>query len=156
MRTIILLAAALPAIALGAVTSVSGASALVTGRPFVLAPRAANLAEAAANRDIADVVARLSFGEDPNRPGLVHNPQQFAQPVVLTPLEGAVLAQHTPLVRLLINRGARVTGRALTRVRCFAEHRGGHGRVGNADTIEYLATLGPSPLNCDGVPIPAI
>src|SRR5690348_17707974 len=116
MRALILAAAALPAIILGTVTGVSGASALVSGRPFVLAPHAANLAEAAANRDIAEVVFRLSLGEDPNRPGLVHNPQQLDQPVVLTPLEGAVLAQHTALVKLLIDRGAHVRGPALTRV----------------------------------------
>ena len=153
MRWLIVVAAAVPGIALAAVTGASGAKMLLSGEPLIFSAHAESLAEAAANRDTADVVLRLALGEDPNLPAPVRLPYESNR-LVLTPLEGAVVGQRVAVVRLLVNRGAKLQGEILTRVRCFAQHRGGHGRMGDDDTIAYLASLDPSPLNCEGIAIP--
>jgi hypothetical protein len=154
VQRLIFIAAALPAIVLATLSAVSGAGIVLSGQPMIFAARAENLAEAAANQDAAEVVLRLALGEDVNRPAHVRIPRQFEKPWLLTPLEAAVVGQKPSIVKLVIERGARVDSATLLRVRCFAQHRGGHGRVGDEDTIAYLTTLGSAAIDCDGVPIP--
>jgi hypothetical protein len=153
-RWLIVIAAALPGVVLATVTAVSGAEIFFSGEPLIFAARAANLAEAAASRDTADVVLRLALGEDVNRRTLVRIPQQSDTVLVLAPLEAAIVGQRASIVRLLVNNGAKVDRQTLLRARCFAQHRGGHGRIGDEETIAYLATLDPSPADCGVVSIP--
>jgi hypothetical protein len=55
-RVLVPLAVALPGLVVALLTGVSGVGALIADRPLVLAPVPRNVAEAAGNRDVADVV----------------------------------------------------------------------------------------------------
>ena len=140
-------AVSLPGVVVALVTGASGVASLVAGRPLILASQPASLAEAAGNRDAAEVVLRIEQGEDVNRPTDVRIPQRFPRPIVLTPLEAAVASERTYMIRLMLDHGAVIDAPTLTRLRCFAERRKDRG------TIAYLAELDPTPLVCDGVAI---
>src|SRR5207249_4770462 len=128
-------AIALPGVVVALVTGLSGVSAFVADRPLILAPVPRTVAEAAANRDVADVVV-MSALTDMN------------QPAMLTPLEAAVVSERAYMIRLVHDRGARLDPQELRKLRCIAQARKDRG------TIAYLAQLDSSPLNCEGVAIP--
>ena len=141
-------AVALPGVLVALATGLSGLAALAVDRPLLLASQPASLAEAAGNRDAAEVMLRLAQGEDVNRAVEVRIPQRFNQPITLTPLEAAVASERTYMIDLMLAQGAVMDGPTLTRLRCFAERRKDRG------TIAYLAAKDPSPLACDGVAVP--
>ena len=145
--TLLLAAVALPGVVVGLVTGASGIGALVADRPLILAPVPRSVAEAAGNRDVADVVL-LAPGADLNRAELVRIPLRLHEPAMLTPLEAAVVSERAYMIQLVRIQGARLDPAMLRRLRCIAEGRKDRG------TIAYLAQLDSSPLSCEGVPIP--
>src|SRR5438874_3901938 len=140
-------AIALPGVVVALVTGLSGVSAFVADRPLILAPVPRTVAEAAGNRDVADVVV-MSPLTDMNLPASARIPLRLHQPALLTPLEAAVVSERAYMIRLVHDRGARLDAQELRKLRCIAQARKDRG------TIAYLAQLDSSPLSCDGVSIP--
>ncbi len=144
---LLLAAIALPGVVVALLTGLSGVSAFIADRPLILAPVPASVAEAAGNRDVADVVV-MSASTDMNRPVPARIPLRLHEPAMLTPLEAAVVSERGYMIRLVRDRGARLDAEELRTLRCIAQARKDRG------TIAYLAQLDSSPLVCDGVSIP--
>ena len=140
-------AIALPGVVVALLTGLSGVSAFIADRPLILAPVPTSVAEAAGNRDVADVVV-MSASTDMNRPVPARIPLRLHEPAMLTPLEAAVVSERGYMIRLVRDRGARLDAEELRTLRCIAQARKDRG------TIAYLAQLDSSPLLCDGVSIP--
>ena len=140
-------AIALPGVVVGVMTGLSGMSALAADRPLILAPVPQSVAEAAGNRDVADVVV-MSATTDMNRAELVRIPLRLHAPAMLTPLEAAVVSERAYIITLVRDRGAHLNPATLRRLRCIAQARKDRG------TIAYLRQLDSSPLSCEGVPTP--
>jgi len=146
-RTLLLAAIAFPGVVVALLTGLSGVSAFVADRPLILAPVPRNTAEAAGNRDVADVVV-MSEGTDMNAPAPSRIPLRLHEPGLLTPLEAAVISERAYMIRLVRDRGARLGAQELRTLRCIAQARKDRG------TIAYLAEIDSSALNCEGVTIP--
>ena len=144
---LLLAAIALPGVVAGVMTGLSGMSAFVADRPLILAPVPGSVAEAAGNRDVADVVV-MSATTDMNRAELARIPLRLHAPAMLTPLEAAVISERAYMIRLVRDRGARLDAQQVRTLRCIAEARKDRG------TIAYLAEVDASALNCDGVKVP--
>ena len=140
-------AIALPGVVVALVTGLSGVSAFVADRPLILAPVPRTVAEAAGNRDVADVVV-MSASSDMNLPAPARIPLRLHEPAMLTPLEAAVVSERAYMIRLVGDRGARLDAAVLRTLRCIAQARKDRG------TIAYLAGLDSGPLNCEAVAIP--
>src|SRR5581483_8003336 len=121
------------------ITGVSGISAFVFDRPLMLAPVPRNVAEAAGNRDVADVVV-LSMTEDINRAQEARIPLRLHAPAVLTPLEAATISERPYMITVVRNNGARLDAMELRTLRCIAQARKDRG------TITFLAQLDDRPL----------
>jgi len=80
-----------------------------------------NVAEAAAFRDGAAIVRRVSRGEDPSAPGEVRAGFISREPVTVTPVEAAARASREEIVRLLLDLGTRLDAAAWTRAWCSTE-----------------------------------
>ena len=145
--TLLRAAVALPGVVVGVMTGLSGVSALVADRPLILAPTPRSVAEAAGNRDVADVVM-MSATTDMNRAELARIPLRLHAPTMLTPLEAAVVSERAYMITLVRDRGARLDPATVRRLRCIAQARKDRG------TIAYLAQLDAGALSCEGVPIP--
>ena len=129
------------------ITGASGFSAWVFDRPLVLALVPRNLAEAAGNRDVADVVV-MSQSADINERELSRIPLRLREPAMLTPLAASVVSERAYMIRLVRELGAKFDAGELRTLRCIAEARKDRG------TIAYLAQLDASPLNCGSVKVP--
>jgi hypothetical protein len=145
---LLLAAIALPGVMVAVITGLSGVSALVADRPLILAPVPRSVAEAAGNRDVADVVLLSATTGDTNRAERVRIPLRLHGPAMLTPLEAAVVSERAYMISLVRERGARLDAGTLRRLRCIAQARKDRG------TIAYLAQLDSSPLSCGGVEVP--
>ena len=66
----------------------------------------ANIPEAAAFHDGADVVRRVGRGEDPNDPGEIRAGILASHAMTLRPLEAAAAAREREMVQLLLELGA--------------------------------------------------
>src|SRR4029453_1249902 len=116
-RLLLTAAVAVPGVAVALITGASGWSAWIFDRPLVLAPVPRNLAEAAGNRDVADVVV-MSESADLNQPELARIPLRLREPATLTPLKAAVISERAYMIRLVRDRGARpAAGATQTRAR---------------------------------------
>jgi len=146
-RLLLTAAIAVPGVVVALLTGLSGVSALLADRPLILAPVPRNAAEAAGNRDVADVVV-MSATTDMNRPAAARVPLRLHETAVVTPLEAAVVSERAYMIRLVRDRGAKLDAQQLRTLRCIAQARKDRG------TIAYLAEIDASPLNCDGVKIP--
>ena len=74
-----------------------------------------NLSEAAANRDLGEIVRLIQASEDPDAPREV----RLADTTVLaTPLEAAVASKDVESVRVLLTNGATMTGAVWHHLRC--------------------------------------
>ena len=122
---------ALPGVVVGAVTGLSGVSAFVADRPLILAPVPRIVAEAAGNRDVADVVV-MSATSDMNRAEPARIPLRLHEPAMLTPLEAAVVSERAYMIRLVRDRGARLDAAML---RTSALHRRRRGRIAGRSRI---------------------
>jgi hypothetical protein len=140
-------AIALPGVLVSLLTGLSGVSAFVADRPLILAPVPRTVAEAAGNRDVADVVV-LSASTDMNLPAAARIPLRLHEAAMLTPLEAAVISERAYMIRLVRDRGARLDAQEVRTLRCIAQARKDRG------TIAYLVELDSSPLMCGGVKIP--
>jgi len=145
---LLLAAIALPGAIVAVITGLSGASAFVADRPLILAPVPRSVAEAAGNRDVAEVVVLSATTGDMNRAEPVRIPLRLHQPGMLTPLEAAVVSERAYMISLVRERGARLDAETVHRLRCIAQARKDRG------TIAYLAQLDSSPLSCEGVSVP--
>ena len=146
-RTLLMAALAAPGVVIALLTGVSGISAFVADRPLILAPVPRNAAEAAGNRDVADLLI-MSMAIDINAPAEARIPLRLHEPNVLTPLEAAVVSERAYMIRLVHDRGARLDREELRTLRCIAQARKDRG------TIAYLADIDSSPLHCDGIKVP--
>jgi hypothetical protein len=146
-RVLVTAAVALPGIVVALATGLSGVSAFLADRPLILAPVPRTAAEAAGNRDVADVVV-MSEATDMDQPAPARIPLRLHEPAMLTPLEAAVVSERAYMIRLVRDRGARLDAQRLRTLRCIAQARKDRG------TIAYLAEIDSSPLNCDGVKTP--
>ena len=146
-RVLLIGAIGVPGVVVALLTGLSGVSALVADRPLILAPVPGNVAEAAGNRDVADVVV-MSDTADMNQPAPARIPLRLHEAAMLTPLEAAVISERAYMIRLVRDRGARLDAQQLETLRCIAEARKDRG------TVAYLAEIDAGPLNCDGVKIP--
>ena len=146
-RLLVTVAIALPGVVVALLTGVSGLSAWIADRPLILAPVPENVAEAAGNRDVADVVV-MSESADMNAPAVARIPLRLHEPAMLTPLEAAVVSERAYMIRLVRDRGARLDASELRTLRCIAEARKDRG------TIAYLDAIDSRTLNCVGVTIP--
>ena len=90
-------AIALPGVVVALVTGLSGVSVFVTDRPLILAPVPRTVAEAAGNRDVADVVV-MSAWSDMNLPAPARIPLRLHEPAMLTPLEAAVVSERAYMI----------------------------------------------------------
>lgn len=140
-------AIALPGIVVALLTGLSGVSAFVADRPLILAPVPRTAAEAAGNRDVADVVV-MSAATDMNQPAAARIPLRLHDPAMLTPLEAAVVSERAYMIRIVRDRGARLGAQELRTLRCIAQSRKDRG------TIAFLAEIDSSPLSCEGISIP--
>jgi hypothetical protein len=95
------------------------AAELVGMRP--LTDRPLNLAEAVADDDPPTVMRRLYAGDSPV--AMYHVGADVLGPPArwITPMEAAALANHGPLVTLLIRRGVPVNGHTRAHLLCLAE-----------------------------------
>jgi hypothetical protein len=144
------LALAGPGLVLGVLLAGTGLASLATGSSPVLAPVNGSLAEAAGNRDAAEVVSWLTAGARIDEPATMRLPLKLRGTAVLTPMEAAVLSEWTPMMRLLVEAGAVRDAPTLTRLRCIAA------RERDRQTIDYLSELdGGRPLGCERVALPA-
>ena len=141
------LALALPGVIVALLTGVSGVFAVVADRPLLLAPMPRNVAEAAGNRDVADVLV-MAPSSDLNQAMPARIPLRMRNEAMLTPLEAAVISERAYMVRLVHDHGARLGPDELRTLRCIAEARHDRG------TIEYLRAMDSGALNCHGVRIP--
>ena len=146
-RWLLTVSIGVPGAVVALLTGVSGVSALVADRPLILAPTPRTVAEAAGNRDVADVVV-MSAAADMNQPAPARIPLRLHERAMLTPLEAAVISERAYMIRLVRDRGARLDAQQVRTLRCIAEARKDRG------TIAYLAEVDASALNCDGVKIP--
>jgi len=146
-RTLLMAALAAPGVVIALLTGVSGISAFIADRPLILAPVPRNAAEAAGNRDVADLLI-MSMATDINAPAEARIPLRLHEPNVLTPLEAAVVSERAYMIRLVHDRGARLGREELRTLRCIAQARKDRG------TIAYLADIDSSPLHCDGIKVP--
>ena len=146
-RTLLVAAIALPGVVVALLTGLSGVSAFVADRPLLLEPVPRTAAEAAGNRDVADVVV-MSEATDMNARALSRIPLRLHEPGMLTPLEAAVISERAYMIRLVRDSGAHLGAQELRTLRCIAQARKDRG------TIAYLAEIDSSALNCEGVKIP--
>lgn len=146
-RHLILAAIALPGVVVALLTGVSGVTAWLADRPLILAPVPRNVAEAAGNRDVADVVV-MSDSADMNERALARIPLRLRAPAMLAPLEAAAISERAYMIRLVHDRGARLEAPELRTLRCIAQARQDRG------TIAYLAQFDSSPLKCGDVSVP--
>jgi len=144
---LLLAAIGLPAVIVALVTGISGIASYVFDRPLILAPVPRNVAEAAGNRDVADVVL-LSATSDMNRAEVARVPLRLHAPATLTPLEAAAISERPYMINVVRNNGARLDAMELRTLRCIAQARKDRG------TIAFLSQLDDKLLICDGVVIP--
>jgi hypothetical protein len=141
------LAVALPGVIVALLTGVSGVFALVADRPLLLAPVPRNVAEAAGNRDVADVVV-MAPSSEMNQAMPARIPLRMRNQATLTPLEAAVISERAYMIRVVHDHGARLGPVELRTLRCLAQARRDRG------TIDYLNALDSGPLDCAGVKLP--
>src|SRR5262249_31954203 len=130
------------------ITGASGLAAYFFDRPLILAPVPRNVAEAAGNRDAADVVLLSTTGADMNHEEVARIPLRLHLPATLTPLEAATVSERPYMINVARNNGARLDATELRTLRCIAQTRKDRG------TIAFLQTLDSAPLVCDGVNVP--
>jgi hypothetical protein len=146
-RMLLMAALAAPGVVVALLMGVSGLSAFLADRPLILAPVPRNAAEAAGNRDVADLLV-MSNATDMNARADARIPLRLHEPNLLTPLEAAVVSERAYMIRLVRDRGAHLGPEELRTLRCIAQARKDRG------TIAYLNDLDGTPLECAGVRIP--
>ena len=157
--TIVGVLAALPCIALAAISAWWCAGALA-GRGLWPADRV-TLAEAVATRNNAEALRLISLGADPNQPSHVRDGLLTSgYDVIVTPVEAAVGAQRADSLQMLLANGAVVDRRELLVLRCYERTRRDSGvrdildaRVPGVSDETHSAK--PDEPDCTGVRIPA-
>jgi len=101
-----------------------------------------NLSEAAAVRDLGEIVRLIGASENPDAPRDIRPGFLAATAVRATPLEAAVASKDVESVRILLMNGATMTAGVWHHLRCNAEGDEMH---------EFLDRLRPagSALDCD-------
>ena len=84
---------------------------------------ALNLAEAAALRDRGEVARQLQAGADPRMPRVIRGGVLGSEPVVLAPMQAAILAGRAEIVRLLIDSGLTLDPNEWRQLWCSTNHK---------------------------------
>jgi hypothetical protein len=142
-----ILGVALPAVLVAVLFGVSGAAALVVGRPLLWAPSDLTLAEAVGLRDQGEAVRLIMLGADPNRRYDVRDVFREDEHVVLTPLEAAVITREDYMLDLVLDYGARIDDRNSSTLQCLA-------RAVGADAIRASVVELSREVDCAGVELP--
>jgi hypothetical protein len=129
------------------VFGVSGAAALMTGRPLIWPPEEITLSEAVALRDRGEVVRQIMLGMDPNRRYETHDVFRDDEDVALTPLEAAVITRERYMVALVLEYGASLNDQNSATLQCLATN------VRDESIRRYLADLSRD-VDCAGVELP--
>jgi hypothetical protein len=80
-----------------------------------------NLSEAAAVRDLGEIVRLIELSEDPDAPRDVRPGFLADQAVRATPLEAAIAVRDPEVVRVLLVNGAAMDAQVWSHLRCSAE-----------------------------------
>jgi len=86
---------------------------------WVWPPDDVNVSEAVATRNYAELVRLLENGADPTRPNLVRASILTSRPVVVIPVEAAVMARNAGMLGLLMDKGAVVTPSMAGKLKCL-------------------------------------
>jgi ankyrin repeat protein len=78
------------------------------------------LAEAAALKDNGEVARLIEMGGNVNEASAVRADMLVDHPLVVTPLEAAVLSERADMVELLLEHGARMDPPLWTRLMCYS------------------------------------
>lgn len=142
------------ALALPGIVALAGALMLVMmaagGTRLWGAPASLTLPEAAALRDLAEIVRQVEAGVDPNAIAHVRGGMVRSSDHDMTPLEAAVGARELAVFELLLTHGARLDAGTMPALVCFARQQ-------DADAIlEVLTTRAPDlvPGSCEGIRLP--
>lgn len=138
---------ALPSVLVAMLFGVSGAAALVVGRPLLWAPSDLTLAEAVGLRDQGEAVRLIMLGTDPNLRYDVRDVFRDDEHVMLTPLEAAVITREDYMLDLVLDYGARIDERNSATLQCLA-------RAVDAEAIRATVIGRASETDCRGVQLP--
>lgn len=139
---------ALPAVAIALLFAVN-AAATGAGIEIVWPVEDVSLAEALVHRNTGEAVLQISRGADVDTPSRLVRRSPAGRPIVITPLEAAVLSGELGLVRLLLDRGARLDDENLPMLECLAD------RIGEQAIAEFLAAQDERSVDCDAVRAPS-
>jgi hypothetical protein len=115
------------------------------GNALIWPIEALTLAEALVHRNPGEVAYQISRGIDVNQPSLLARGSPARRPVMVMPLEAAVLSGEVGFVALLLEHGAAMDRRNLMTLRCLAD------RIGEQYIERFLAARDDRPLDCHGV-----
>jgi hypothetical protein len=141
------LGVALPGVVVTALFAISGAAALVTGKPLIWPQTELTLAEAVGLRDQGEAVRLMMLGADPNARYDVRDVFRDDELVALTPLEAAVITREDYMLELMIAYGARIDERNAGTLQCLAKAVG-------AEAIASSVIERSREFSCEGVALP--
>jgi hypothetical protein len=142
-----ILGVALPAVLVAMLFGVSGAAALVVGRPLLWAPSDLTLAEAVGLRDQGEAVRLIMLGANPNRSYDMRDVFRDDEHIMLTPLEAAVITREDYMLELVLAYGARIDDANAATLQCLAQ-------AVAAETIKTYIIERSREIECRGVPLP--
>jgi hypothetical protein len=143
-------AASVPACALGALSALALALAVVDSHPM-WPEQSFNLSEAAALRDAAQVVWLIGHGEDPGTRRPVRAGYLRSYAVAVTPLEAAIAARRAEVVFIVLHYGAPLDPPEWNRVRCLAAIARD---PDVARLLDQRRPIGATTPDCAGVTVP--
>ena len=146
-QRVMALAVALPGVLVAALFGVSGATALVTGKPLLWPPTELTLSEAVGLRDQGEAVRLVMLGADPNRRYDVREVFRDDEHILLTPLEAAVITREDYMLDLVLDHGARIDQRNAATLQCLAKAVG-------AEAITSRIIERSGEVDCAGVELP--
>jgi hypothetical protein len=135
------LALGLPGVILS--LAIVGAAAVSAGGGANLYDHELTLAEAAALHDTAEIVRLVRAGHDPRQAAAVRAGVIREQPMVLTPMEAAILERRVDVIALLADVGAAIRADEFARYWCLAQARG------DAAVIAAVESQVPQPAPVD-------
>ena len=141
-----MVAAALPALAVGLQSLAAAAGSVVGANPdWAAAP--VTITEAAAMRDQATVVRMMDHGVDAHGRYELRKDLVFNEPATMTPFEAAIATERTEVASLMLWNGYRIDGAEWRQLRCLAQLED------NSEIGALLDTVRPSGavLECAGV-----
>ena len=137
----------IPPVLVTVLFGVSGAAALITGRPLIWPPATMTLSEAVALRDRGEMARQIMLGADPNRRYPTRDVFREDEHVQLTPLEAAVITRESYMVGLVLEYGALVNEDNAPVLQCLA-------RNVHAEALWQLFAARHGQVDCEHVSLP--